>query len=239
MAAELRRSVAPYLIVALPALTAGMILIAFLGPVFGFGVEPPGGGSFALDVFLLVAFPAGLTSCWALRSYALNTQGWLEFLRGLPIPARDLVFARVAATSVGALVVWTALFLPLYLAALYVEANPPGSSSVPQALAEQLGWFALAWLGYALLWCGPTLHLELSIRSRPRALLRWSPAVAALLIFVLAGLFLDLRVAATVADLTRALGPLAAFPALLLGVAIFSLWGRALARGADGKGFRA
>jgi MFS family permease len=135
----------------------------------------------------------------------------LTFLRSLPIPVRVLVSGRMVAMCFTLLFTVPAFFLPIYF---FGDHDLSGAAFVS---------FALIWIGYALMWSGINLYLELTTHG----------LIYSIICFVLVGVILgasaamiwvfDYQVSVRVADLARDHGLFAAAVALVSGVLVFGL----------------
>jgi hypothetical protein len=150
---------------------------------------------------------------------------WMVFLRSLPVSPGEMVLAR-SLIMLPATVVMAGIFLaPISVFSLFMESR----FGVGQYL-----WFALIWLGYALLAGGINLLMELGVRGKLAVVLQnvWLVALVAAV-----WLFGGDIVYSTFTLAGEETGPLAAGASLLAGGAFFALLAKATERRVEKREF--
>lgn len=199
---------------------ASMILL----DVFDGGHEEfPAAGIFLLAACQALATNAGSRDSWVSGNTAYPDR--VAFFRSLPISATQVVASRVLSRLPVLLLNSAALFVPPYLV----------SVAVGSGVAQELGllpylWFALMWVGYALVMGSWILYGELAMHGRAYMKAQYVgaiPFLAAVLVLVFA---FRVHVVAGTAHFAQTYGPLSAGVALLCGAGASALWMAATSR---------
>lgn len=230
---DVRRTWASY-----PASCLGVLFLGFIAisPVQGvFEVEGLGvsGGTLQegvsgtlVDSFFLCVCPMLGVNFVLNRDYGAryrqdNMSRRLAFLRGLAISPGEIVVGRALTMLLAFVVAVPSFFLPLFLVS-------PGA--VESMSAVEFCGFAAIWVGYALFAAGFYMYgwLGFSGRQDLKGTLGLVPCL--LLAAILANFVFGIHLVSGSVGLAREHGPLAAVPALVIGVAGFILCGLATAK---------
>ncbi len=177
-------------------------------------------GTFVTD-FLFLAITSVFSVNAFSRSYMFIHRdpfhGWLLFQRSLPVSNEEIVLAR-SLVMLPATVVMTMIFFgpSLILASVFHDHFDAG----------QFFWFALIWLGYAVLVGGLNLFLELGLNGKAVS------AVQFVWMILLVGIvwLLDGKLVLTTFEWAGSYGPLPAGLSLLAGGLLFALLAKATER---------
>jgi hypothetical protein len=173
--------------------------------------------SFLADfvILLLTTLPATTYTFWGLISEWQNpAERRLAMMRTLPIPASTLLRCRLML-----LVISLAVNVPVFFGAIYLVAD------VQLGPGAYLAFIAV-WVGYALLWGGLTMYLDVVRGSRYLFMSTFVSGTLLIGLIVFVSAILGFQVVYQVGQLSSDHGLLTGLSALVAGVVTFLLAGR-------------
>lgn len=172
---------------------------------------------FVIDVLFIMLIPVLSINVFS-RSYMLIHRdpfhGWLLFQRSLPVLPKEIVLARSFVMLPATAVMVTLFFTPLVLLSQRLDSQFDGG---------QYFWFVLIWLGYALLFGGINLFMELGLNGK----LVFALQFLSLGPMISIAWLLDGELVFTTFKLAGSHGPLLAGISLLAGGLLFALLAKA------------
>lgn len=215
---EIRRTWPSYPITVFAWVLGGVLAAAVLADLSGDGGSLESG---AADIFLLAVCQALVANFGSRDSWVSPSTSFPErvaFFRSLPISVRQVVGSRALARLPVFVLNATALFVTPYL----ISAIGGGGVARLMSPVEYL-WFALMWVGYALVTGSWVLFGELAIHGRTYYRVQYIGLAPLAAIVVLEFVFRP-GVVATMIRLAETHGPLMAGIALLAGAAVCAFW---------------
>lgn len=180
------------------------------------------------DIFFVCICPL-LAFNWAMKDgLQLGADPFskrLYFLRSLPVSVPQIVASRVLSMA-PALVLNSVAFF----GALYAFSGVMGSSVSARLGAPGYLWFALMWVGYALVWGGANLYVEQGTSGSTYMRAQFAMFVPLAALIVVLEWALDPGIIPTLIDLGESYGLLSVAPFLLVGTGTFAAWAMATAR---------
>lgn len=214
-------------------MTGAFMLVAgaFVAPTVEAGVLGPAAADSPRDaifgdfvILLLTTLLATNYAFWgSVSEWSNPSERKLAFMRALPIPVSTLVGSRMISMVAALPITIPAFFLSIYLLA-----------DVQMGVGDYIA-FSVFWVGYALLWAGFNLYVEIVSGSR---FYFWISFVSVALMVGLIALIdfgLDIRIGLNVVTLIDSYGFLAALASLVVGFLALMLAGRMAARGLQGR----
>lgn len=141
----------------------------------------------------------------------------MAFLRGMPVPVPAIVAGRMLMMLTTLLVSAPPFFTVVYLFARGSEEVPAGAGFL---------WFALIWIGYALVVGGYYMYIWLGISGKTDRAITLLTVLTYVIVAVSVNLLSDVGLVEGTTLLAREYGVLAGVVALVAGGAAFVLWGR-------------
>jgi hypothetical protein len=177
--------------------------------------------SFLVDFVLLLwttLLATTYTSWGSTAEWRNPAERRLGMMRMLPVPVSTLIRSRMALHLVSLAILVPAFFGPIYLIG-DIQLNLGAYAA-----------FVAFWAGYALVWGGLTLYLDVVRGSRFVFLSSFISAPILIGLIVLVSFVLEVQVVETVGQLSRDYGLVTGLAALSAGVAAFVLAGHLTAR---------